>query len=146
MTHHLSVLVQTPAHSAISGPLTYRSESILAPGTLVRVPLGNRETLGVVWAHELGLQSAVGSDKVRGIISVLDAIAPLGERWQQLVTFAADYYQRSAGEVALVALPPQLRDLTPGDPRPTDGAHAPGEGLQGLEREQHTADGHRELS
>ncbi|MBK6295056.1 MAG: primosomal protein N' [Rhodoferax sp.] len=113
MTHQLSVLVQTPAHSAISGPLTYRSESILAPGTLVRVPLGNRETLGVVWAHELGLQSAVGSDKVRGIISVLDAIAPLGERWQQLVTFAADYYQRSAGEVALVALPPQLRDLSP---------------------------------
>ncbi|MBK9574335.1 MAG: primosomal protein N' [Rhodoferax sp.] len=113
MTHHLSVLVQTPAHSAISGPLTYRSESILAPGTLVRVPLGTRETLGVVWASALGAQAPLGSDKVRGIVSVLDAIAPLGGRWQQLVTFAADYYQRSAGEVALAALPPQLRDMSP---------------------------------
>ena len=49
MTRPLSVLVQTPAHSSVSGPLTYLSESLLAPGTLVRVPLGTRETLGVVW-------------------------------------------------------------------------------------------------
>jgi primosomal protein N' (replication factor Y) len=31
--------------------------------------------------------------------------------WRELVDFAARYYQRSAGEVALAALPPQLRDL-----------------------------------
>jgi primosomal protein N' (replication factor Y) len=33
-------LVATPAHSSIRGPLSYRSELPLAPGTLVRVPLG----------------------------------------------------------------------------------------------------------
>ncbi|HEY3047155.1 MAG TPA: hypothetical protein VGJ72_06795, partial [Polaromonas sp.] len=46
----LQVVVATPAHSAIAGPLTYRSELPLSPGTLVRVPLGRREVLGVVWA------------------------------------------------------------------------------------------------
>ncbi|RZI91513.1 MAG: primosomal protein N', partial [Variovorax sp.] len=32
--------------------------------------------------------------------------------WRDLVAFAARYYQRSLGEVALAALPPQLRDLS----------------------------------
>jgi len=49
MTHWLSVLVHTPAHAALGPVLTYRSEQHLTPGTLVRVPLGSRETLGVVW-------------------------------------------------------------------------------------------------
>ena len=49
MSHRLAVVVPTPAHSSISGPLSYLSELPLAPGTLVRVPLGRREVLGVVW-------------------------------------------------------------------------------------------------
>ena len=44
-----SVVVATPAHSGVGATLTYRSELSLAPGTLVRVPLGAREVLGVVW-------------------------------------------------------------------------------------------------
>ncbi|HOF51569.1 MAG TPA: hypothetical protein PKX82_04640, partial [Rhodoferax sp.] len=49
MTHWLSVLVHTPAHAALGPVLTYQSAQALQPGTLVRVPLGSRETLGVVW-------------------------------------------------------------------------------------------------
>ena len=115
MTHRLSVLLQTPAHSAIGAPLTYLSEQALAAGTLVRVPFGKRETLGVVWTAEptVGDDTApmVDAAKLRAIAGPLQGIAPLSENWQQLVTFAANYYQRSAGEVALAALPPQLRDL-----------------------------------
>jgi primosomal protein N' (replication factor Y) len=44
---------------------------------------------------------------------VLDGIPPLPAAWRRLVAFCAAYYQRSPGEVALAALPPQLRDLTP---------------------------------
>jgi primosomal protein N' len=44
-----SVVVATPAHSGLGPALSYRSELSLAPGTLVRVPLGAREVLGVVW-------------------------------------------------------------------------------------------------
>jgi primosomal protein N' (replication factor Y) (superfamily II helicase) len=111
MHHRLPVLVQTPAHSLVAGPLTYLSEQMLAPGTLVRVPFGKRETLGVVWtaAHDVG--AALDPSKLRPIAGVLDAVAPLSAHWQQLVSFAAAYYQRGAGEVALAALPPQLRDL-----------------------------------
>ena len=47
MSHSLSVVVPTPAHSSLGGPLSYRSEFPLAPGTLVRVPLGKREVLAV---------------------------------------------------------------------------------------------------
>ena len=112
MTHCISVLVQTPAHSQISGPLTYLSEQALAPGTLVRVPFGARETLGVVWAEAPGSQAAVDADKLRRIAGALDGITPLSGAWQSLVTFTANYYQRSPGEVALAALPPQLRDLS----------------------------------
>jgi primosomal protein N' (replication factor Y) len=114
MTTWLCVLVQTPAHSALGPVLTYRSPQALPAGTLVRVPLGKRETLGLVW--EPSAADATGEmdpDKVRDIAGTLEGIAPLGAAWQQLVTFAAQYYQRSVGEVALAALPPQLRDLSP---------------------------------
>ncbi len=114
MNNWLCVLVQTPAHSALGPVLTYRSPQALPPGTLVRVPLGKRETLGLVW--EPSAADATGEidpDKVRDIAGTLEGIAPLGAAWQQLVTFAAQYYQRSVGEVALAALPPQLRDLSP---------------------------------
>jgi primosomal protein N' (replication factor Y) len=167
MSYWLQVVVATPAHSAIAGPLTYHSESPLTPGTLVRVPLGKREVLGVVWevlpdsgelpevktaaptllasrsslppegavspwggpavkpaAPTLGTEvsslppeGAVSpwggpAVKTRAIASVLDGLAPLSATWRKLVTFTAGYYQRSLGEVALAALPPQLRELS----------------------------------
>ena len=111
MSHWLQVVVATPAHSGIAGLLTYRSDVLLDTGTLVRVPLGRREVLGVVW--ELAADSGELLDEnIRDIAGVLDGLAPLSATWRKLVAFTAGYYQRSLGEVALAALPPQLRDLT----------------------------------
>jgi primosomal protein N' (replication factor Y) (superfamily II helicase) len=112
VTHPVSILVQTPAHIPLGSVLTYLSEQPLAPGTLVRVPFGKRETLGVVWLNASANNSSLDSAKLRAVAGVLQGIAPLSAHWQQLVTFAAHYYQRSEGEVALAALPPQLRDLS----------------------------------
>jgi primosomal protein N' (replication factor Y) len=113
MTCWLSVLVQTPAHAALGPLLTYRSAQPLAAGTLVRVPLGQRETLGVVWADTvLALEAGMDPDKIRDIVGPLEGIPALNADWRQLVRFAAQYYQRSIGEVALASLPPQLRDLS----------------------------------
>ena len=112
MSHWLEVVVAAPAHSAIAGPLTYRSKSALNPGTLVRVPFGRREVLGVVW-QKLPDSGDMPEASIRAIAGVLDGLAPLSATWRQLVTFTASYYQRSLGEVALAALPPQLRELTP---------------------------------
>ena len=45
----LSVALHTPVHSNLGALLSYSCERVLAPGTLVRVPLGARQVLGVVW-------------------------------------------------------------------------------------------------
>ena len=109
MTFLVPVLIQTPAHSAIAGVLSYRHERQLPPGTLVRVPLGSREVMGVVWDGEA--ERPLESIELKSVAAAFDAIAPLGASWRGLVGFAARYYQRGAGEVALAALPPQLRGL-----------------------------------
>ena len=111
MSHWLQIVVATPAHSEIAGLLTYRSALRLSPGTLVRVPFGKREVLGVVW-DVLPDCGDMPEESIRDVASVLDGLAPLPATWRQLVAFTAGYYQRSLGEVALAALPPQLRDLT----------------------------------
>ncbi len=105
------VVVATPAHSAVGGILSYRSESPLTPGALVRVPLGAREVLGVVWDCPAHPPEGLTEAQTKPVAGVLEGLPPLNARWRQLVKFAAQYYQRSLGEVALAALPPQLREL-----------------------------------
>jgi primosomal protein N' (replication factor Y) len=120
MTTLIPVLLHTPVYSQVAGALTYLSDKPLPPGTLVRVPLGQRELLGVVWdapdaENSLTDDAAPALDpaKLRPIAAALDALPPLTPAWRALMTFAGSYYQRSTGEVALAALPPQLRDLNP---------------------------------
>ncbi len=112
-THHwIDVAVQTPAHSQVGGLLSYRSPEPLQPGQLVRVPLGRREVLGVVWAIRSAAPTDMPASAVRDVLGALEGLALLDAHWRQLVQFSAQYYQRSLGEVALSALPPQLRDLS----------------------------------
>ncbi|VTU30536.1 Primosomal protein N' [Variovorax sp. SRS16] len=115
MNWRVDVAVQAPAHSALGDLLSYTSTVAPDPGSLVRVPLGSREVLGVVWA--VHPQQEAGNDAapampLKALGAVLDALPALSEGWRDLVTFAARYYQRSLGEIALAALPPALRDLT----------------------------------
>jgi primosomal protein N' (replication factor Y) len=111
MAHRLAVVVPAPAHSSVTGPLSYRSEFALAPGTLVRVPFGRREVLGVVWQGDPSDQGQRAESDDKLISGSLDGIPALTATWRQLVAFCAAYYQRSLGEVAMAGLPPQLRDL-----------------------------------
>ncbi len=106
----VQVVVAVPAHSDLPPLLSYACEQPLAPGSLVRVPLGSREVLGIVWANgwEGGTQTEM---RLKPLAGVLPDIAPLNAAWRALIAFSARYYQRSLGEVALAALPPQLREL-----------------------------------
>ncbi len=113
MCHWPAVVVATPAHSGVGDLLTYRSEHQLAPGTLVRVPLGAREVLGIVWRCDTAPPEGLAPEQARDITQVLGDLPPLDSHWRGLVAFAARYYQRALGEVALAALPPPLRDLSP---------------------------------
>ena len=113
MQKWLDVAVSAPAHSQVGGLLTYVTDLPVTVGQLVRVPFGNREVLGVVWGVHATAPDTQSTHTLRQVMGVLEAVAPLSEHWRQLVQFTAHYYQRSLGEVAMAALPPQLRDLTP---------------------------------
>jgi primosomal protein N' (replication factor Y) len=132
-----SIVVDAPRHAGLEATLSYRSRQPLAPGTLVRVPFGRREVAGLVWDGDGTVQAGV---ELRDVAEVCDALPPLSDAWRALAGFAASYYQRSVGELALAVLPPELRRLssaaladrirrlhkrmsvepapTPGEPRP----------------------------
>lgn len=107
----ISVAVDAPAHSGLTGPLDYLAGvSGAEPGCIVRVPLGRRELAGIVWDEQPPVPG-LDPGQLRSLSSVLDALPPLSRSWRALLDFAASYYQRSVGEVALSVLPPQLREL-----------------------------------
>jgi primosomal protein N' (replication factor Y) len=98
---------------ALDSPLPtlfdYRcDEPAPAPGTLVCVPFGRRSFVGLV--VEVSAHSDVPAERLRHVEAVCRDCAPLSGEWLELASFAADYYQRSLGEVALPALPQALRD------------------------------------
>jgi primosomal protein N' (replication factor Y) len=93
--------------------LTYVTELQLEVGQLVRVPFGTREVLGVVWGVHATAPEDLSTSSLRQVMAVLEGVAPLSTHWRQLVQITAQYYQRALGEVAIAALPPQLRDLNP---------------------------------
>ncbi|MES2889753.1 MAG: primosomal protein N' [Pseudomonadota bacterium] len=115
ITNHLGgerlrVAVETPQHSGLIAPLDYLADAALPVGTLVRVPLGAREVVGVVWAPGPPSQALTAAD-LKPVTEVLTAVPPLSSAWCAVVEFAAAYYQRSLGEVALSVLPPEVRKL-----------------------------------
>ena len=113
MTNRIRVAVETPQHTGVGRPLDYRSASPLAPGTLVRVPLGTRDVPGVVWpiAGDDAPAEPVDAAALRDVREAIVALPALSGAWCELVAFAAGYYQRGLGEVALAVLPPELRRL-----------------------------------
>jgi primosomal protein N' (replication factor Y) len=111
MSLRLRIAVETPQHSGLAGALDYASDQALAPGTLVRVPLGRREVCGVVWDPADEPAPTDAGWAVKPVAAVLGGLPPLGPSWRRLVSFAAGYYQRGLGELALAVLPPELRLL-----------------------------------
>ena len=118
----IAVAIDAPQYAGLSSLLTYESEQALAPGTLVRVPLGRREVIGLVWDADFdALDAAVAQASAEGVerpamtlksvIEPLSSLPPLPADWRALAEFTARYYQRSLGEVALAVLPPELRKL-----------------------------------
>ena len=107
----LQVILHTPHHSAMGKPLTYKSEQSLTPGTLVNVPLGKKEMLGVVWEVLGQAPIELKLESIQFIHYALVGIAPLSQEWMSLVSFTARYYQRSLGEVAIHALPAGFKNL-----------------------------------
>ena len=79
-------------------------------GQLAIVSFGRREVAGLIVG--LADHTEVPQDKLKDVIAVRSQLVPLSAQWQALCGFAADYYQRPLGEVALPGLPKNLRTLT----------------------------------
>lgn len=76
-------------------------------GQLALVPFGRREVVGlIISVHD---RSDVPIDKLKQVVAVRSQLAPLAGEWLGLCAFAADYYQRPLGEVAIPGLPKNLR-------------------------------------
>lgn len=108
MTKRVRVAVETPQHSGLGGPLDYLADPVPASGQLLRVPLGKREVTGIAW---IGEPTGEPTGELRPVGQSFAALPPLPRRWCELVDFAASYYQRGTGEIALAVLPPELRKL-----------------------------------
>jgi primosomal protein N' (replication factor Y) len=76
-------------------------------GQLALVPFGRREVVGLIVG--IAESTDVPADKLKDALAVRTQLAPLQAEWLALAAFAADYYQRPLGEVALPGIPKNLR-------------------------------------
>src|SRR5262249_48137794 len=79
-------------------------------GQLAMVPFGRREVVGLIVA--VLQETDVPPEKLKDARAVRSQLSPLPPQWLALAGFAAEYYQRPLGEVALPGLPKNLRILT----------------------------------
>lgn len=78
-------------------------------GQLALVPFGRREVVGII--AEIASGSDVAPEKLKDALAVRTQVRPLDATWLALCQFAADYYQRPLGEVAIPGLPKNLRAI-----------------------------------
>jgi primosomal protein N' (replication factor Y) len=76
-------------------------------GQLVLVNFGRRDTVGVIVAVKT--ETEVPPDKLKDALAVRGQLPPLSPQWLALARFAASYYHRPLGEVAMPGLPKNLR-------------------------------------
>lgn len=103
----LQIALDTPLDSLFDYRWACEPGSEPQVGQLALVNFGRREAVGLIVAvkHE----TDVPADKLKDALAVRSQLSPLPARWIALARFAADYYHRPLGEVALPGLPKNLR-------------------------------------
>src|SRR5256885_2002964 len=72
----------------------------VAPGNFVVVPLGKRETLGVIWGEATG---EVAAEKLRDVVEVLPAL-PMADALRRFIDWVSAYTLALPGAVLRMAL------------------------------------------
>jgi primosomal protein N' (replication factor Y) len=103
----LQIALDTPLDSVFDYRWECEPGSEPLVGQLALVNFGRREAVGVIVAVKHA--TLVPADKLKDALAVRSQLSPLSGRWLALARFAADYYQRPLGEVALPGLPKNLR-------------------------------------
>jgi primosomal protein N' (replication factor Y) len=106
----LTVALDTPLNSCFDYRWPCEPGAEPLAGQLALVSFGRREVVGLIVA--VGQATDVPAEKLKDALAVRSQLAPLSGAWLALAAFAADYYQRPLGEVALPGLPRNLRVLT----------------------------------
>src|SRR6476469_740146 len=99
----LNIALDTPLNSCFDYRWPCAPGEEPQPGQLALVSFGRREVIGLIVAVKF--DTDVPADKLKDALGVRSQLGPLSPQWVALATFAADYYQRPLGEVALPGLP-----------------------------------------
>jgi len=78
-------------------------------GQLVALPFGRQEVVGLIM--DVVSETEVPPTKLRDAIAVRHELPAMNKEWLALCQFAAEYYQRPIGEVAIPALPKNLKAI-----------------------------------
>ena len=81
------------------------------PGQFALVPFGRREVMGLI--VDIADSTELPPEKLKSALAVRSQLAPLSAQWMDLCRFAAAYYQRPLGEVAVPGVPKNLRAENP---------------------------------
>ncbi|MBV6320890.1 primosomal protein N' [Duganella violaceipulchra] len=110
--HHciLQIALDTPLNAIFDYRWHCDASEQPQVGQLALVPFGRREVMGLIVG--VAAETDVPAEKLKDALAVRSQLGPLSPEWLALAGFAADYYQRPLGEVALPGLPKNLRVLT----------------------------------
>ncbi|MDN4037001.1 primosomal protein N' [Massilia sp. YIM B02443] len=103
----LEVVLDTPLNSSFDYRWPCEPGQEPVPGQLALVSFARREIMALIVAVKQ--HTEVPPEKLKDALAVRSQLSPLPERWIALARFAAEYYQRPLGEVALPGLPKNLR-------------------------------------
>ncbi len=78
-------------------------------GQLAAVPFGRQEVVGLIM--DVVSETDVPPAKLRDAIAVRHELPAMNKEWLALCQFAAEYYQRPIGKVAVPALPKNLKAI-----------------------------------
>src|SRR3954451_14953401 len=92
--------------NAALGPLDYRVPDAMhvEPGSIVVVPLGPRQLLGVAWEAERLPTKEVPDTRLRPLAKVLD-VPPIAAPLRRVCEWTADYYLAPLASVLRMVLP-----------------------------------------
>jgi primosomal protein N' (replication factor Y) len=99
-TRHFVMVAPLTYTGTVSSGFTYHSDTELAPGQIVQVPLGRRQSLGVVTAADVPAPAFA----TKAVTSVLE-LAPLPVHLLKLADWMAEYYYSSPKAVWQTLLP-----------------------------------------
>lgn len=99
-----SRIVQVLVAGRLDKPFDYRTDASMPvrEGAIVRVPLGKREALGVVWSMK---KAEIAAEKIKPVLAVADHLPPLSAAMRQFIEWAAWYNCAPLGTMLKMVLP-----------------------------------------